>query len=229
MIYIIRELKTTLSTLSTLSTSTTRRLDYTYYSLLSSLSTLTTTISSLHTLSRSASTLSTHFSSDSAALNTEITTQVEANDRGFKQQATRIENLEARMRTGREKVRVLGERLEGVRVRVEKEAERDREGRRRVGRRLRMLWGVMGIWGILILVGILVRHWPDLGGDVGDMGEVALEVGSGREEVGLRQPLGERDAGRKKGGGELVSSTEENVNASETPDTHPVLRLFDEL
>ncbi|KAL6720766.1 hypothetical protein ACLMJK_002691 [Lecanora helva] len=216
---IYRDLRATLSTLSTLSTTTTRRLDYTYYSLLSSLSTLNSTLTSLQHLSTSTTTLSTHFTSDSNTLTTDIRAQISTAENGFQQQARRIADLELRMKRGREKVQGLGERLEVVRGKVEGAAERDREGRRRVGRRLRVLWCMLGVFGGLVLVGMVVRHWPRVGVETGE-GEVVERGGD---------VLNADRKGRDWGGRDSRSSSGSSVQMTEAQTQDPILRLFDEL
>ena len=133
-----------------------------------------------------------------------------------------------RMKAGKEKVGRLGERLEQVRLKVERNAEREREGRVKVGRRLRMLWGCLGFWSVGILVLVVIRHWPFAGVDVGKgslMGlqDVRERGNSGNESFASRLEL-------EKGQGGLVSSSESSSEqARQTVEVDPVLRLFDDL
>lgn len=109
-------------------------------------------------------------------------------------------------------MQVLEGRLEDVRRKVERNGERDREGRKAAERRLKVLWGVLGAWGVLVLVLVVVRHWPVIGTDAGRVNMVEAMKGEGAG--------GER---RRKG----ISRSEEAVRTSVPED--PVLKLFDEL
>lgn len=128
---------------------------------------------------------------------------------------------------------MLGERLEGVRKRVERNGERDRERRRRVGRRLKMLWVILGCWGALALVLGVLRHWPGVGVDV--RGGRVVELGNRTVDAALGVVLScssaeiEREKG--VGGGTTTASRSEGlVQTSKTPLVEdPIIRLFDEL
>ena len=237
-----RDLRTALTSLSTLSTNTTRRLDYTYYSLLSSLSSLTSTITDLHTLFASTTALHQHFSVSSSELVADTTTQISAWNTNFDTQARRIEDLEARMRAGRERVGQLGERLDRARGKVEASDARDGEGRRRVGRRLRMMWGVLGCLGGLLVVLLVMRHL--VGVDVSGGRVVRLEEGTldgvGETLGGLATKVRVGGRGPNTKTEDRGSTTRSKSEGSRSRDrgsglTSPVideeyfLRLFDEL
>ncbi len=112
-------------------------------------------------------------------------------------------------------MQVLEGRLEDVRLKVERSGERDREGRKAAERRWKMLWGFLGVWGVLVLVLVVVKHWPAVGMDVGRVRSVE---GFKEEVAGVRG-----SEGRYKG----ISRSEEAAQTSVHED--PVLKLFDEL
>jgi len=210
------DLRTTLTTLSTLSTTTTRRLDYTYYALLSSLSTLTTTIANLHNLSTTTTAYASHLTTTTSTLTTSTQAQIDAADKGFQQQARRISELETRMREGRERMQLLEGRLEDARRKVERNGEKDREGREAAVRRLKMLWGFLGAWGVVVLVVVVVRHWPEFRMDVGRVRRVET-------------PTTWEGAGFQEGQGRRTGISRSEKAASTNVPEHPVLKLFDEL
>lgn len=121
------------------------------------------------------------------------------------------------MREGRERVKGLGERLEAVRCKVERSGEREREVRMAVGRRVRMLWGVLGVWGVLVLVGLSVRCWPSGGVDVRMWEGVDDGVRAFLEKSSV-----ESESARN------VNSRSEEAKGTSVPED-PVLKLFDEL
>ena len=230
------DLRSRLSRLSTLSTTTTRRLDYTYYSLLSSISSLTSSLSSLSSLSTQTSTLQAHFSSSSSSLTSEITTQISASNSSV-DQARRISQLENRIKEGRERVARLGERLDGVRDKVERSSLRDRESRRTIGRRLKMLWGTLGFLIGLFLILAATRQWRRNGNATKDE---AVHSGSPMEDgsekvLGTRHEIRERNtemAQPDKEGKRASAKADMNVQVtaagSSAVDVDATLRLFDE-
>ncbi|KAI9766867.1 MAG: hypothetical protein M1835_007123 [Candelina submexicana] len=179
------ELHSSLSALSSISTSTTRQLDELYYSILEKLTTLHTTISSLQDLTTLTTQLQNDFQTQSEELEFEVQGQIEG-FASFDKQQVQIEDLEARVRKGREKVGTLTGRLERVRGRVEGWETREKEWQRRTSReflllisqfwkfpygrpdqqltmaleRLRILWGVLASAFVLLLAIFIFHHLP---------------------------------------------------------------------
>ncbi|KAI9702012.1 MAG: hypothetical protein M1836_001356 [Candelina mexicana] len=153
------ELHSSLSALSSISTSTTRRLDELYYSILEKLTTLHTTISSLQDLTTLTTQLQNDFQTQSEELEFEVQGQIEG-FASFDKQQREIEDLEARVRKGREQVGTLTGRLERVRGRVEGWETREREWQRRTSQRLRILWGVLASAVVLLLAIFIFHHLP---------------------------------------------------------------------
>ena len=230
------DFRTRLSTLSTLSTTMTRRLDYTYYSLLSSLSSLTSTISSLSSLSAQTSVLQTHFTSSSSSLTSEITSQIASSSNSFDAQARRIYQLETRIKEGRRKVARLGERLDGVRDNVERSSLRDRETRRIVGRRWKMLWGFLGFLTGLFVILATTRQWRRNAYAIRDgvvhsvdRTEEVFEEVVGLRENGQQKRESRRDDEGVRPGAKTRIGAQETTATSSVVDADVILRLFDEL
>lgn len=232
-----RDLRRRLTTLSALSTTTTRRLDYTYYSLLSSISSLTSAVSALSSLSTQISDLQTHFVSTSSSLTSEITTHVSSSATSCEAQARRISQLEIRIKEGREKVGRLGERLDGVRAKVEGSSLRDRESRRIMGRRLKMLWGslafLVGFFFILAVTRQWRRHEDVMKDQTVHQGNWTEEML--KEVVGMRQGKQEqrresqRDDEGRRPAADANMRVEDTTTRSSAADADATLRLFDEL
>ena len=139
-----------------------------------------------------------------------------------------------------------------MRDRVEGVVRRDVEGERRVGRRMRWLWGGLGGWVVLGLVVAILR------GRVGEEGRDGRAVEVGRELMGISEVMvvGEGGDGRGndsleevvnvslkggkdiswdgEGGQKLRGPPTNSVTTSATPrgssvDAEATLRLFDEL
>lgn len=148
-------LQKSLSELTTFSIATTRRLDDAYYAVLEKLSTLHSTVTSIKELATlSRETVGT-FETESKALIGETGTQLD-NFGQFNEQQKHIEELQARIQTGREKVQKLSERVDIVRERVEGWERADREWQERTRKRLKTIWiitSVLALVFILLIVG----------------------------------------------------------------------------
>ncbi|MCJ1378464.1 hypothetical protein MMC17_001563 [Xylographa soralifera] len=156
-----KQLRNQLTKLSNLATSTTRQLDYTYYSLLSSLPSIANSLSLLSDLAAQSQALLDEFTASSIpSLTADISSQIASLQGNFDNlQSERISGLELRMRVARERVTVLGERVEGVKIRMEEWERRDRDGKRRGKRRVSIVWGVLGSLFGLFLIMVIVRGW----------------------------------------------------------------------
>ncbi len=142
-----------------------------------------------------------------------------------------------RIKEGREKVGRLGERLDGVREKVERSSLRDRESRRIIGRRLKILWGSLGFLIGLFLILAATRQWrrnedviKDESVHLGIQTEESL-----KEAVGMRQENGElrremrRHDERWRPGTKTSMRVEDTTASSSAVDPDATLRLFDEL
>jgi len=131
-----------------------------YYNLLSSLSSLSSSIARLHSLSGSTSELCEHFTSESDALDGETRASIGAAEEEFERQGRRIRELEQRMKDGSKRVDELGGRLDAVRGQTEACDHRDGEERRRIDRRLKLLWGFLVCLAVLMLGVMVIRQMP---------------------------------------------------------------------
>lgn len=156
-----KHLRKQLTSLSNLATSTTRNLDYTYYSLLSSLPSIAESLSLLSDLAAQSQTLLDEFTGSSIpSLTADISSQIATLQGNFDNlQSDRINSLESRMRVARERVIVLGERVENVKTRVEEWEQQERDGKRRGRRRASILWSVLGTLLSLFLILVIFRGW----------------------------------------------------------------------
>ena len=154
----------------------------------------------------------------------------------FDAQAYRISQLEIRIQEGRDKVARLGERLDGVREKVDRSSLRDRESRLIMSRRLKMLWGSLGFLVGLFLVLAATRQWRrseditrdelvHLGNQMEGFEEVApMRHGKWAQRRGRQQD----DEGWRLGA--KTSKGVQDTTASSLPvDADATLRLFDEL
>jgi predicted RNase H-like nuclease (RuvC/YqgF family) len=129
------ELRSSLHALSEHSMKTTRELDESYYSCLEKLSLLQSTISTLQELSSLTRQLHEGFQDESGELKTEIESQIEG-FRGFHDQNERIDTLEMRVRSSKNKADELSARLEDARARVQTLEVREVEWQSAVSRML---------------------------------------------------------------------------------------------
>ena len=134
----------------------------------------------------------------------------------------------------------LGARLDGVRDQVERSSLRDRESRRMVGRRLKMLWGFLGSIAGLFLILATTRQWR--GNEYAMKDEVAHLLnrteGAFGEVVAVRSD-GQQSRENQRDNEGLRSDVETSVRVRETTAGSPArisavnadatLRLFDEL
>ena len=148
-----------MSSLSRIATITTRRLDETYYSILERVPILQSTISSLQEISLRTSTLHHDFQEDADELVSDIKDQISSYKTSNTSQA-KIESLESRIRNGRVKVSLLGQRLENVRARVETWEKQEAQWQAQVSNRLRMLWGGLITAGVILTILIGVHYSP---------------------------------------------------------------------
>lgn len=153
----LRELKKSLIELNTLSNDTTRRLDGTLYSILEKISSLQSTVLSLKELAMMARRLNNEFKLESQEVVSDIETQLD-NFQEFDGPRKIIEDLQARVQTGRQKVQVLGDRVESVRQKVERWEKLEGEWQEKTRQRIKILWGIIAAV-ILAMVGLLIFQY----------------------------------------------------------------------
>lgn len=148
--------------IGSLATDITRRLDYTYYNLLEKITSLNTTITSFQGLADSTSAMFNDFEQEVTNMNQEIRRQA-GELRGFKPQLEKIEDLERRMKGSRERAEALETRLETMRSEIDRWEKTEAEWQTRVGRRLRILWGVMATAMLALIIAVVMQNWSQLG------------------------------------------------------------------
>ncbi|KAI1118943.1 hypothetical protein F5Y14DRAFT_398239 [Nemania sp. NC0429] len=147
-------LQKSLVELDTFSNATIARLDETYSSVLDRLSSLQSTIVSMKELAAVSQELTESFTSESQTLISDIESQLSAYDQSADQKK-RIQDLQARIRAGRDKVQALSKRVDVVRGRVESWEKADKEWQERTRRRLKVIWIFISVL-LLILVFLFV-------------------------------------------------------------------------
>ncbi|CZR65756.1 uncharacterized protein PAC_15656 [Phialocephala subalpina] len=157
------ELRNALIGLNTLSNNTTRRLDNAYYSVLEKLGVLHSTISGLKELANMTRELNAEFKIESEDLVRDVSAQIESFDQ-FSSQESRIAELAARVKAGRERIKTLGERVDVVKERVEGWEKAEGEWKERTRKNLRIMWIVMAVIGGLLLAIVAFQYTPAMGG-----------------------------------------------------------------
>jgi hypothetical protein len=137
-------LKKSLAELEGFTATTTARLDGLYESVDEKLGTLQSTILALKELVGLSDQMNHVFNADAKELATDISSQLDAFGQ-FEDQQRRIEKLQGRIHTGRDKIRVLSKRVDLVMDRIENWERADREWQERTRKRLKAVWVVTSI------------------------------------------------------------------------------------
>ena len=132
------------------------------------------------------------------------------------------------MKVARERVTVLGERVEGVKHRVEEWERQESDGKRRGRRRVSILWGVLGTLLGLFLIVVVFRGWFGEPEGLNDSAKLEanrrIDAIFGDEDIFYAAPS-RLDDGRPPDGPKnslaRETSTEDQYDAR--------LRIFDEL
>lgn len=134
--------------------------------------------------------LNDEFERESEEVVAEIETSLEAFE-GFKDQQTRINDLSERVKKGREKIKVLGDRVGIVAEKVDGWERAEGEWQERTRKRLRVLWIIIAIGGVLFLGLVAFQYTParthgpgvlkgfnasELGGNVPDLEQIKNET-----------------------------------------------------
>jgi hypothetical protein len=143
--------------LNTLSHNTASRLDNTYYNVLEKLSILHSTIASLKELATLTRQLNDDFIKESSEVVKDVETLLDGFD-DFHPQERKIEDLEHRIESGREKTHVLGDRVELVKQKIERWERVESEWQQRTRKRLKFLWAITAT-ALLILVGLVAFQY----------------------------------------------------------------------
>jgi hypothetical protein len=148
-------LKESIEDLGAFSNAATRRLDETYYAILEKTSALQNTIAALKDLAETSHEIYEDFEKDSQGLESEVLTQLSSLGQ-FNEQQDKIDSLQGRITTGRERIQALTKRVDVVRTRVEGWEKADRHWQEKTRKRLRIIWSVMSVI-VTLLVALLIH------------------------------------------------------------------------
>ncbi len=151
------ELRKSLVDLNSLSNHSTSRLDNTYYNVLEKLSILHSTIASMKELATLTRQLNDDFIKESSEVTKDIETQLDGFD-DFRPQERKIEDLEHRIESGRERAHMLGDRVDLVMQKIERWERVESEWQQRTRKRLKFLWAITAT-ALLILVGLVAFQY----------------------------------------------------------------------
>ncbi|KAK0751541.1 hypothetical protein B0T18DRAFT_362078 [Schizothecium vesticola] len=226
-------LKKSLAELEDFTTTTTARLDGLYESVDEKLGTLQSTILALKELVGLSDQMNHVFNADAKELTTDISSQLDAFGQ-FEDQQRRIEKLQGRILTGRDKIRVLSKRVDLVMDRIENWERADREWQERTRKRLKAVWVVTSIVLFCLLFLFLGAQYgyapegvegqpgrPAIGGP--DVAPEAMGGGIAAGNMLSVTPNAEKAGGARN---LFLNGTSTEGTAAFTPDA---LRLLDEL
>lgn len=80
------------------------------------------------------------------------------------------------MKKGRQRVEELGKRLQAVREQIDSWEEREAEWQTRISRRLRIFWAIMGGAVLVLVLALVVQHWPAISSLHHDKAPVPTEL-----------------------------------------------------
>lgn len=137
-------LRKSLVELNTFSNATIARLDETYSSVLQRLGSLQSTVVAMKELAAMSQEINESFTNESRALVGEIEAQLGIYDQTADQKK-RIQDLQARIHAGRDKVEALSKRVDVVRGRIESWEKADKDWQERTRRRLKATWIIISV------------------------------------------------------------------------------------
>ncbi|KAI3342679.1 hypothetical protein F4824DRAFT_442901 [Ustulina deusta] len=175
-------LRKSLVELNSFSNATIVRLDKTYSSLLQRLGSLQSTIVAMKELAAMSQELNESFASESRALVSEIESQLNVYDQSADQKK-RIQDLQARIRAGRDKVQALSKRVDVVRERIEGWEKADKEWQERTRRRLKVIWIIISVVAFLLVILFVGAQYAPSPADINKLAEVAPGSQEGRPPV----------------------------------------------
>ncbi|KAK1830027.1 hypothetical protein QBC39DRAFT_355059 [Podospora conica] len=220
-------LKKSMAKLEDFTAAATARLDGLYESVDDKLETLQSTVLAIKEIIALSDKMNETFDTESKELTTEITSQLDALGQ-FEDQQKRIEVLQGRIYTGRDKMRVLSKRVDVVMDRLENWERADREWQERTRKRLKAVWVVTSIVLFCLLflfLGAQYGYAPEgVEGPATEGPDAAAEVTMGGILAGNTDMLSAMPNAEGAGGARNWTSTE--GTAAFMPDA---LRLFDEL
>ena len=122
----------------------------------------------------------------------------------------------------------LGKRLDGVREKVEVSSMRDRESRRVISRRLKMMWACLGSLAMLVFILATTRHWRRNDHATGDQSVHSADWAD-TPEKGVGQEDWQPERERQQDDKDWKPGARTRPRLEDLMDVDATLRLFDEL
>ena len=153
-----RGLKKSLLDLVTVSNTATQRLDETLYAVLEKTSVLHSTVTAMRELAAASRDVLSTFGKETTELEREVHSQLETFGQ-FDGHEKKIQEMQARIQAGREKIETLSARVDVVKNRVEGWERADMEWQERTRKRLKRAWIVTSVIVAVVLFFLLGARW----------------------------------------------------------------------
>ncbi|KAI0456548.1 hypothetical protein F5B21DRAFT_466919 [Xylaria acuta] len=217
-------LRKSLIELNAFSNATIARLDETYSSVLQRLGSLHSTIMAMKELAVMSQGINERFTSESRALVGEIESQLSVYDQSADQKK-RIQDLQARIHAGRDKVQALSTRIDAVRERIEGWEKADKEWQERTRRRLKATWIIISIIVFVLMCLLVGAQYGPSSTDVNRPAELAQGI---QEE---KPPTDSLVGNNSKSATTMANEVREELTRRKGPGSseQEALRVFDEL
>ncbi|KAI0486448.1 hypothetical protein F4859DRAFT_470399 [Xylaria cf. heliscus] len=217
-------LRKSLVELNAFSNATIARLDETYSSVLQRLGSLHSTIVAMKELAAMSQGINERFTSESHALVGEIESQLSVYDQSADQKK-RIQDLQARIHAGRDKVQALSTRVDAVRGRIEGWEKADREWQERTRRRLKAIWIIISVVVFVLMCLLLGAQYGSSSTDVNKPVGSALGIQEGKP------PMESLVGNNSKSAAAIADEVREELTRRRGPGSteQEALRVFDEL
>ncbi|KAI1430023.1 hypothetical protein F5Y12DRAFT_217768 [Xylaria sp. FL1777] len=217
-------LRKSLVELNSFSNATIARLDETYSSLLQRLGSLQSTIAAMKELAAMSQEINKSFTSESRALVSEIESQLGVFDQSADQKK-RVQDLQARIHAGRDKVQALSKRVDVVRERIEGWEKADKEWQERTRRRLKVTWIIISIVAFVLVILFVGAQYAPSPADINSLAEVA----PGAQEGG--PPMESLAENNSKSAAIMADEVREELTLRRAHGSveQGALRVFDEL
>ncbi|KAI1333409.1 hypothetical protein F5Y16DRAFT_355764 [Xylariaceae sp. FL0255] len=223
---VVAGLRNSIDDLNAFSKSTVSRLDETYASVQEQISTLQNIIITIKELASASQQIDVNFKNESQTLAAEIESQLDPYEQSDDQKR-RIRNLEARIHSGRDKVKALSNRVEVVRGRIESWERADKDWQERTRRRLRFLWIITLI---IVFVVMSLAVWGQYGPSEMNINKLS-ELSSGNLDP--RPSLLDLVSTKSKNATVMTDEVREELSRQRVQESGGVdneaLRIFDEL
>ncbi|KAI1739381.1 hypothetical protein F4680DRAFT_422597 [Xylaria scruposa] len=217
-------LQKSLVELNAFSNATIARLDETYSSVLQRQGSLNSTIVAMKELAAMSQGINERFTSESRALVGEIESQLRIYDQSADQKK-RIQDLQARIHAGRDKVQALSTRVDAVRERIEGWEKADKEWQERTRRRLKVTWIIISLGVFILMCLLLGTQYGPSSTDVKTPAELAKAISEGKSPM---ESLGRNNS---RSAAAMADEVREELTRRRGPDSaqQEALRAFDEL